>query len=78
MPSSSTHPAVGSLLPAGRLQVTGHSIRRGYSIERVFSDQEISRHGEALDARDTVRFKASRERSLRLCERWNRRFASWQ
>ncbi len=64
--------------PAGRLYVSGHVSKKGYAIERCWSDEEIRQTPvEILDAADKgPKFITDRRKAFRLVERWNRRFAS--
>jgi hypothetical protein len=67
------------LVPAGQLYISGHAGKRGYAIERRWSDAECAAVApgllEAASARGP-RFVRERRRATRLVERWNRRFAS--
>lgn len=65
-------------IPAGRLYISGHDQRRGYAVERCWSDGECSSVPEGvLETKMTApRFVASRKQADRLVQRWNRRFSS--
>ncbi len=54
-----------------------HAPRRGYAIERCWSDEECSAApGDCLElAMTSPRFITNRQHAERLVQRWNRRFA---
>lgn len=60
-----------------RLYSEGHRASKGWAISRTWSDAECrSLPCAQEDDLRPVRFVKSRERALKLIERWNRRFAT--
>lgn len=64
-------------VPPGQMFISGHAPRRGYAIERCWSDEECSAApGDCLElAMRPPRFITNRQHAERLVKRWNRRFA---
>jgi len=60
-----------------KLYCEGHSVSKGWAISRSWSDAECSSLPSAQeDEMRPVRFVRSRDRALKLAERWNHRFAT--